>query len=171
MTIADLRPFAEDLSLDREGFGLLTRPSRVTDFYDDEQCQVYRAPSSAAFVVAYVEQAMRQSFDRRALQTTGPADRAADHEHIDLIPAQRLGMDALRQLMAVDAERHRVIADDLNHPAIGFPERRALDKHARFEQPVDERVRERGEIEPVKRTNRLPVTQLQQQSDKFDGRR
>ena len=37
--IMDMRPVAEDFSLDREGFALLTRPSRVADFYDDEEIE------------------------------------------------------------------------------------------------------------------------------------
>ncbi len=34
--IADMRPFADDLSLDEEGFELLTEPTAVRDFYDDD---------------------------------------------------------------------------------------------------------------------------------------
>ncbi len=34
--IADMRPIADDLSIDREGFALLRHKSAVTDFYDDE---------------------------------------------------------------------------------------------------------------------------------------
>lgn len=37
--IADLRPLVDSLSLDREGFELLRRPSQVRDFYDDDQIE------------------------------------------------------------------------------------------------------------------------------------
>ena len=51
VTIADMRPFAEDLSLDREGFELLRRPSPVTDFYDDEQIEHVYYPEIEALLV------------------------------------------------------------------------------------------------------------------------
>ncbi len=35
--IADMRPIADDLSVDREGFALLRQPSAVADFYDDAE--------------------------------------------------------------------------------------------------------------------------------------
>ena len=35
VTIADMRPIGDDLSLDREGFELLTSPTEVDDLYDD----------------------------------------------------------------------------------------------------------------------------------------
>lgn len=42
MPVKDVRPFAADLSLDREGFILCRRPSAVSDFYDsDEVSAVY----------------------------------------------------------------------------------------------------------------------------------
>jgi hypothetical protein len=50
VTIADMRPFADDLSFDREGFELLTRPSRVTDFYDDEQIEHVYYPEIEALL-------------------------------------------------------------------------------------------------------------------------
>ena len=35
--IADMRPLADELSIDREGFELLHRPTAVADLYDDDQ--------------------------------------------------------------------------------------------------------------------------------------
>src|SRR5262249_38137462 len=35
--IRDMRPVAEHMSLDREGFALATHPSAVADFYDEDQ--------------------------------------------------------------------------------------------------------------------------------------
>jgi len=35
VTVADMRPHADRLTLDREGFALLTEPTRVDDLYDD----------------------------------------------------------------------------------------------------------------------------------------
>ena len=34
--ISNMRPITDDLSVDREGFELLTHPTEVTDFYDDD---------------------------------------------------------------------------------------------------------------------------------------
>jgi hypothetical protein len=50
VTISDLRPFADDLLLDREGFELLARPSRVTDFYDDDQVEHVYYPEIEALL-------------------------------------------------------------------------------------------------------------------------
>lgn len=42
-TVADARPMAESLDLDREGFALVRHETRVTDFYDDDQLEnVYK---------------------------------------------------------------------------------------------------------------------------------
>ena len=39
VAINDLRPVAERITLDREGFALLTEPSAVVDFYDDAEVE------------------------------------------------------------------------------------------------------------------------------------
>src|SRR5271167_919870 len=44
VSIRDARPFAEDLSLDIQGFALVADRSAVTDFYDDAQVRAVYYP-------------------------------------------------------------------------------------------------------------------------------
>ncbi len=50
MDIADARPIAAELSLDREGFELRVKPSAVTDWYDEAQLDTVCHDEAAALV-------------------------------------------------------------------------------------------------------------------------
>ncbi|MDA1101443.1 MAG: CmcJ/NvfI family oxidoreductase [Proteobacteria bacterium] len=52
-TIRDMRPLAGDLSIDRQGFELHTRPTAVADLYDDEMV----ARDYEAEIIALLQQA------------------------------------------------------------------------------------------------------------------
>jgi hypothetical protein len=56
--IRDMRPVAEHMSLDREGFALVTHPSAVKDFYDENQLRDVYYPE-AEHLVASVTGASR----------------------------------------------------------------------------------------------------------------
>ena len=90
VTITDLRAFAEDLSLDHEGFEFLTRPSRVTDFYDDDQIERVYHPEIEALLVGHLRASRVVIFDatRRSDGGAGAANkdglrRPASHIHVD----------------------------------------------------------------------------------------
>lgn len=52
LAISDLRPIAPTLSLDREGFGLVTQKSAVRDFYDDTEVRDIYYPEAEAAIKA-----------------------------------------------------------------------------------------------------------------------
>lgn len=88
--ITDLRPFADDLSIDREGFALLTRPSRVSDFYDDGQIESVYYPEIEVLLAGEYGANRVVIFDvtRRSDAADGAANRdgrrrPANHIHVD----------------------------------------------------------------------------------------
>lgn len=90
VTITDLRPFGEDLSVDREGYALLMRPSRVTDFYDDEQIEHIYHPEVEALLALELGASRVVVFDatRRSDGGDGAVNRdglrrPASHIHVD----------------------------------------------------------------------------------------
>ena len=50
--IFDARLIADHFSLDREGFALVRHPTRVRDFYDDEEVRAVYYPAVEAFIRA-----------------------------------------------------------------------------------------------------------------------
>src|SRR5690349_24833383 len=52
VAIRDGRPFAHDFALDREGFAWRHQPTRVVDFYDDDEVQRIYYPEVAAVMKA-----------------------------------------------------------------------------------------------------------------------
>jgi hypothetical protein len=90
VTIGDMRPFAKDLSLDREGFTLLTWPSLVSDFYDDEQIEHLYYPEMEALLARELGSSRVVAFDatRRSDRGAGAINkdglrRPASHVHVD----------------------------------------------------------------------------------------
>ena len=77
VAVADLRPFADNLSLDREGFELLTQPSRVADFYDDDQVEQIYYPEVEALLTRHLGARRVVIFDatRRSDSTAGAANK------------------------------------------------------------------------------------------------
>ena len=72
VTITDLRAFAGDLSLDHEGFELLTRPSRVTDFCDDDLIERVYHPEIEALLVGHLRASRVVISMRPAARTAEP---------------------------------------------------------------------------------------------------
>jgi len=99
--IADARPIIGDVTLDGEGFGLVTQPSAVRDFYDDEQVRTVYYPEAEKLIadltgadrVSIFDHTVRRripgSEDRRANALRQPVPRV-HVDHTDWSGPQRV---------------------------------------------------------------------------------
>lgn len=124
----DMRPVADTLSLDREGFALLTSPTAVRDFYDEAELRrVYypeaeravREATGAARVVVFDHTIRRRAWD--------DADRAPN---LSRLPVTRIhgdyteisGPQRVRDIMGEEADElltHRFAIVNLWRPIRG----------------------------------------------------
>ena len=128
MQIHDIRPFADGLSLDREGIMLARQPSRVSDFYDDDEIRrVYygeaerliASATGAARVVAF-DFARRRRVPGARDRTAGLPRQPATVVHSDY--TVKSGPRRVRDLMGAEAEhleRGRVSIVNLWRPIRG----------------------------------------------------
>jgi len=110
LRISDARPILSDLSLDRQGFGLVRQASAVKDFYDDEEVRrVYYAEAEAllkqltgADRVHVFDHTVRRrlpgSEDRSASAPRQPVPRV----HVD--HTERSGPQRVRDLLPDEAD-------------------------------------------------------------------
>jgi len=108
--IADARSIARDLSLDVQGFALVSRPTAVRDFWDEAQtlalghpeaAEIVREATGASRVVVYDHTLRRRQVgidDRTAGAPRQPATRV----HVD--QTVRSGPQRVRDLMGAQAE-------------------------------------------------------------------
>ena len=110
VTIADARPVASGLSLDREGFILVEEPTAVTDYYDEAQLDTVCHDEAARLVVAATGASRVVVFDhtlrvRRsdiADRTPGMARLPVMRVHCDYTEIS--GPQRVRDLMGDEAE-------------------------------------------------------------------
>lgn len=105
-TIHDARPIADGFTLDREGFALVPHPTKVEDFYDEDETEkVYvpeleelvKAHSGASRVVVFDLTRRSDSEDiRDARMVRGPAGRV-HNDYTDISAPKRV-----RELMPAD---------------------------------------------------------------------
>ncbi len=123
--IRDGRPVVDRLSLDREGFVLLRRPTAVTNFYDEEQIKAVYYPECERVMVEATGAVRAVAFDHIVRN----AALSAKDKTIK-IPAKRVHNDytawsapqRVRDLMGDEAEellRHRFAINNLWRPIRG----------------------------------------------------
>ncbi len=90
VTVEDMRPIADTLSLDVEGFELLTRPTAVDDLYDDTAVDTTYAEELKALLIEHMGASSVHIFDvtRRSDGGAGAPNRdglrgPADRVHVD----------------------------------------------------------------------------------------
>lgn len=89
--VYDIREAASDVSLDREGFGLLRHRSAVTDFYDEEQLRTVYYPEAERLVAEATGASRVFIFDHTVRRRiAGADDRAAG---MPRQPATRVHVD------------------------------------------------------------------------------
>jgi hypothetical protein len=108
--ICDLRPCADNLSLDREGFVLLTHRSKVTDFYDEKQLRQIHYPEVERLIatatggqrVVIFDHTVRRRVVDKLDRTPGVARQPSAHIHGDY--SEGSGPQRVRDLMGEEAE-------------------------------------------------------------------
>jgi hypothetical protein len=109
VTIRDVRPVASALSLDREGFQLITAPSGVSDFYDEEAVRTrYYAETvtlleelTGASHVLVFDHTIRRRVPGATDRSAGIPRQPAMHVHNDY--TVRSGPQRVRDLLGEDA--------------------------------------------------------------------
>ena len=135
--IHDMRPGADGLSLDREGFVLLRQGTAVTDFYDDDQVERVYYPEIEALLRRAIGAGRVVVFDatRRSDSGTGANNRdglrgPASRVHVDY--TERSGPQRVKDLLGeAEAERlsgagARIIQLNVWRPIRGPVERSPL---------------------------------------------
>ena len=135
--IHDVRPGADGLSLDREGFVLLRQGTAVTDFYDDDQVERVYYPEVEAFLRRATGASRVVIFDatRRSDGGAGASNRdglrgPASRVHVDY--TERSGPQRVKDLLGeVEAERlagagARIVQLNVWRPVRGPVERSPL---------------------------------------------
>jgi hypothetical protein len=114
VAIHDMRPFADDFSLDREGFELLHHPSAASDLYDDETVDKVYYPEIEALLRAATGASQVVIFDatRRSDGGAGAPNRdglrgPASRVHVDY--TARSGPQRVKDLLG-EAEAARLAA-------------------------------------------------------------
>jgi hypothetical protein len=108
--IFDMRPIADGLSLDRQGFALVTAPSAVADFYDEAELRRVYYPEAAGLVARATGASRVVVFDhtirRREAgvedRTPGATRQPVTRVHGDY--TERSGPQRVRDLMGAEAE-------------------------------------------------------------------
>jgi hypothetical protein len=115
--IRDVRPSAQMLSLDREGFLLLRHPSAVTDYYDDDQIERVYHPEIAAFLrrVTGADRVVVFDTTRRSDGGAGASNRdglrrPASRVHVDY--TERSGPQRVMDLLG-ETEAERLFTADV----------------------------------------------------------
>jgi hypothetical protein len=90
VTIANARPIAGQLSLDREGFALFRHQTAVRDFWDEAQTLALGHPEAAEIVKAATGAARVVVFDHTLRRRTGVPDRSP---HAPRQPVARVHVD------------------------------------------------------------------------------
>ena len=109
VTIRDVRPIASTVSLEREGFQLVTAASRVTDFYDQEAIQTrYYADTvslleelTGASRVVVFDHTIRRRIPGAADRTTGVPRQPVPRVHNDY--TVKSGSQRVRDFFGADA--------------------------------------------------------------------
>jgi hypothetical protein len=109
VTIANARPLAGRLSLDREGCAVVTHATAVRDFWDEAQTLALGHPEAAEIVKAATGAARVVVFDHTLRRRTGVPDRSL---HAPRQPVTRLHVDQtiwsgpqrVRDIMGAEAE-------------------------------------------------------------------
>jgi hypothetical protein len=108
--ISDARLIAEDISLDREGFALVSHPTRVRNFYDDREVKSVYYPAAEAFIRATLKADRVFIFDHTVrkrvedapdLRGAGPR-QPATRVHVDQTIAS--GPNRVREHLPDEAE-------------------------------------------------------------------
>ena len=126
--IHDLRPIADDLGLDVQGFALLEQRSAVRDFWDDDEVRRVYYPEAQRFLAEVTGASRVFIFDHlQRRRVPGLTDRSrsgprqpATRVHVD--HTDRSGPQRVRDLMGDDAEellRGRVQVINLWRPIRG----------------------------------------------------
>lgn len=134
MQIHDLRPIGHELSLDRQGFGLVEHRSAVKDFWDDDEVRRVYYPEAEAFLKAHTGASRVYIFDHlQRRRVPGTRDRSrggprqpATRVHVD--HTARSGPQRVRDLLPDEAEellRGRVQVVNLWRPILNEPLRDA----------------------------------------------
>ena len=134
MQIHDLRPIADELSLDIQGFALAEQRSVVRDFWDDDKVRNVYYPEAERFIAEVTGASRVFIFDHlQRRRVPGVADRSrsgprqpATRVHVD--HTDRSGPQRVRDLMGDEAEellKGRVQVINLWRPILGEPLRDA----------------------------------------------
>jgi hypothetical protein len=134
MQIRNLRPIADALSLDVQGFALAEQRSAVRDFWDDDEVRRVYYPEAERFIAALTGASRVFIFDHlQRRRVPGHVDRArggprqpATRVHVD--HTDRSGPQRVRDLLPDDAEellRGRVQVINFWRPILGEPLRDA----------------------------------------------
>ncbi len=126
--IHDLRPIADELSLDVQGFALVEQRSAVRDFWDDDEVRRVYYPEAEEFIKAHTGASRVFIFDHlQRRRVPGLADRSrggprqpATRVHVD--HTARSGPQRVRDLLPDEAEellRGRVQVINLWRPIRG----------------------------------------------------
>ena len=109
VAVQDARPFARDLSLDREGFSLTVHPTRVRDFYDPAEVEAVYHPEVEQLVKDATGASRVVVFDA-TVRVSGAA-REGGREHLRAPVrnvhndyTERSGPQRVRDLMGDEAE-------------------------------------------------------------------
>lgn len=110
VSIQDVRPIAGDLSLDREGLRLVSRPTAVRDFYDDEEVRRTYYPETERLLAELAGVGRVVTFDhtiRRRIpgvedRTAGEPRQPVPRVHNDY--TVRSGPQRVRDLLGDEAE-------------------------------------------------------------------
>ncbi|THD61580.1 CmcJ/NvfI family oxidoreductase [Phenylobacterium sp.] len=132
--IADARPVVRDLSLDVEGFALVSHRTAVRDFWDEAQtlalghpeaAEIVRAATGARRVVVY-DHTLRRRLVGTEDRTTGAPRQPATRVHVD--QTVKSGPQRVRDLMSDQAEdllrRRAAIINvwrPIGRPALDWP--------------------------------------------------
>jgi hypothetical protein len=134
MAIHDLRPVADELSLDVQGFALKEQRSAVRDFWDDDEVRRVYYPEAEAFLKAVTGASRVFIFDHlQRRRVSGLQDRSrggprqpATRVHVD--HTARSGPQRVRDLLGDEAEellKGRVQVINLWRPILDEPLRDA----------------------------------------------
>lgn len=110
LPIHDVRPLADHLSVDREGFQLLNRPSAVHDFYDEAELRRVYYPETEQIIaeatgadrVVVFDHTIRRRISGVADRTAGQPRQPATHIHNDY--TLKSGPQRVRDVMGGEAE-------------------------------------------------------------------
>lgn len=110
MKIHDMRPVANDIALDREGFELVEQRSAVRDFWDDDEVRRVYYPEAQRLLAEHTGASRVFVFDHlQRRRVDGAADRArggprqpATRVHVD--HTARSGPQRVRDLLGDEAE-------------------------------------------------------------------